>query len=172
MKRGPTACQSVNETFVFTTCQTFNQIFYYPSDLNRIFYNASDFEVKLFPENPILLSFVWKDHFFCQFQPRKLQNWHFCAFSKIFILRKMFWRKSNLESNFPRRIRFWFIFFTKRPILNREVWNTSDFVPFFENSLDITLRFLQRVRLGVIFFTTRHILNRNFYNVVDFVLKT
>ena len=32
-----TACQSDNQTLVFTTWQIFNQPFYYPSDLNRIF---------------------------------------------------------------------------------------------------------------------------------------
>ena len=114
-----------------TTCPTFNQPFYYPSDLNRIFYNTSDFEVKLFPEKPILLSFIRKDHFFVSFNHGNVKIEIFVLSGKFLFSERCFDENSNLESNFPRRIRFWFIFFTKRPILNWELWNMSDFVPFF-----------------------------------------
>ena len=126
-----TAYQSVNQTLVFTTCQFLNQPFYYPSDLNRTFYNASDFEVKLFPENPVLLSFIQKDHFFVSFNHRNVKIDIFVLSRKLLFSERCFGEVSNLESNFPRRIRFWLNFFTKRPILNREVWNMSNFVPSF-----------------------------------------
>ena len=128
MKRGPTACQSVNETFVFTTCQTFNQIFYYPSDLNRIFYNASDFEVKLFPENPILLSFVWKDHFFLSVSTTETSKLTFLCFLENFhsqkdvlkknqILNQIFREESDFDSSFLLSVQFWIEKFETRQIL-------------------------------------------------------
>ena len=117
MKRGPTACQSVNETFVFTTCQFFNRTFYYPSDLVRIFYNASDFEVKLFRENPILLSFIRKDHFL-SVSTTETSKLTFSCFLETFysqkgvskknqILNQTFREESDFDSNFLQSVQCW-----------------------------------------------------------------
>ena len=112
-----TACQSVNQTFVFTSCQIFNQPFYYPSDLNRIFHNASDFEVKLFRENPLLLIFIRKDQFLSVLTTETSKLTLSCFLENFYsqkgvwkknqILNQTFREESDFDSSFLQSVHFW-----------------------------------------------------------------
>ena len=147
--------------FFFTKYHFLNQLFPTRQILNRILYNASKFQVKLFSDIEFCEQFVFKNHFFVSLHRGSVIVSIFGLSWKTRFWKRYFW-KITFESKILKRTSFWITFSTTRQILNRDVWNVSDLVPNFQE--------LNRFHIDIL--TVCQICSQLFYHPSDFDLKT